>query len=59
MHNLAGRGSEATLRLDAEGVLVDLFGAESLRLDGELSLALEPYDHRWFRLRRPGQRVAP
>ena len=59
VHNLAGRGSEATLRLDAEGELVDLFGAESLRLDGELSLALEPYDHRWFRLRRPGQRVAP
>ena len=37
VHNLAGRGSEATLRLDAEGELVDLFGAESLRLDGELT----------------------
>ena len=55
----AGRATEARLALDAEGVLVDLFGHDEHALDGELALALEPYGQRWFRLRRPGQRVAP
>ena len=59
VHNLAARATEAKLALDADGVLVDLFGADELPLDGALRLPLEPYDHRWFRLRRPGQRVAP
>ena len=49
------RGSRST----RDGVLVDLFGARRAALDGELALALEPYGHRWFRLRRPGQRIAP
>jgi trehalose synthase len=59
MHNLAGRATEATLALDAEGVLVDLLGADELAVDGTLALPLEPYGYRWFRLRRPGQRAAP
>jgi trehalose synthase len=59
VHNLAARETEAELALDADGVLVDLFGADEHALDGALRLPLEPYDHRWFRLRRPGQRVAP
>jgi trehalose synthase len=59
VHNLAARATEAELPLDAEGVLVDLFGADELALDGELRVALGPHDHRWFRLRRPGQRIAP
>jgi trehalose synthase len=59
VHNLAARATEAELELDAGGVLVDLFGADELSLDGTLRLALEPHDHRWFRMRRPGQRVAP
>ena len=59
VHNLGGRATQARLALDAEGVLVDLFGMQDAELDGELSLALEPYGARWFRLRRPGQRVAP
>jgi trehalose synthase len=59
VHNLAGRATEAELALDADGVLVDLFGADEIPLDGTLRLALEPHDHRWYRLRRPGQRVAP
>ena len=58
-HNLADRATEAQLALDADGVLVDLFGPEELALEGEPHLRLEPYDHRWFRLRRPGQRIAP
>ena len=32
---------------------------QDAELDGELSLALEPYGARWFRLRRPGQRSRP
>ena len=59
VHNLGGRATQARLALDAEGVLVDLFGMQDAELDGELSLALEPYGARWFRLRRPGQRIAP
>jgi maltose alpha-D-glucosyltransferase/alpha-amylase len=59
VHNLGGRATEARLALDADGVLVDLFDDREHGLDGELVLALEPFDHRWLRLRRPGQRVAP
>jgi trehalose synthase len=59
VHNLAGHATEATLALDAEGTLVDLFGRDELPLDGTLALPLEPFGYRWFRLRRPGQRVAP
>jgi len=59
VHNLGGRAAEARLALDAEGVLVDLFDGEDAELDGELALGLEPYGRRWFRLRRPGQRIAP
>lgn len=59
VHNLAARATEAELALDADGVLVDLFGTDELELDGRLRLSLQPFDHRWFRLRRPGQRVAP
>jgi maltose alpha-D-glucosyltransferase/alpha-amylase len=59
VHNLGSRATQARVALDAEGVLVDLFGAGDVELEGNLSLALEPYGSRWFRLRRPGQRVAP
>ena len=59
LHNLAGRATEARLALDAEGVLVDLFSADEHALAPEVRLTLEPHGHRWFRVRRPGQRVAP
>jgi len=59
VHNLSGRATEASLALDADGTLVDLFGAEELPLDGGRTLEVAAYGHRWFRLRRPGQRVAP
>jgi trehalose synthase len=59
VHNLGSKAVGARIALDAEGVLVDLFGDDDAELDGELELALEPYGHRWFRLRRPGQRIAP
>ena len=56
VHNLGGRAAQARLELGEEGLLVDLLGTGDLD-GGELALA--PYDHRWFRLRRPGQRAAP
>jgi hypothetical protein len=59
VHNLAGRATEAALSLDAEGALADLFGPDEIPLSGTLRLPLAPYGHRWFRVRRPGQRVAP
>jgi len=59
VHNLGGRATEATLPLDADGTLVDLFGSDELPLDGPLTFPVEAHGHRWFRLRRPGQRVAP
>jgi trehalose synthase len=60
VHNLAGREAAARLRLDGEGELVDLFqDSEHPLEDGEVSLALEPYAARWFRVRRPGRRLPP
>jgi glycosidase len=59
VHNLAAHATEADVALDADGVLVDLFGPDELALHGSARLALGPHDHRWFRLRRPGQRIAP
>jgi trehalose synthase len=59
VHNLARRDTEARLALDADGELVDLFGPDTLELAGEITLRLGPHDHRWYRLRRPGQRIAP
>jgi len=39
---------------------VDLFGPDELApRDGHATVELGRYGHRWFRLRRPGQRVAP
>ena len=39
---------------------VDLFGTDELKpRKGVVSVELGRYGHRWFRLRRPGQRVAP
>ena len=45
---------------DVEGA-VDLFADEELRPDGvqAISVGLEPYGHRWLRLRRRGQRLPP
>jgi maltose alpha-D-glucosyltransferase/alpha-amylase len=60
LHNLGGRAAQARLALGEEGLLVDLLGDDDVDAGGgEPELALEPYGHRWFRLRRPGQRVAP
>jgi trehalose synthase len=60
VHNLAGRDAGARLELGADGKLIDLFEDEEHPLDGgAVTLDLRPYDARWFRLRRPGQRLPP
>jgi trehalose synthase len=60
VHHLAGRAGRTALTLDdADRVeaLEDLFRDEDLvpDRDGRVELELEPYAHRWLRVRRPGQ----
>jgi trehalose synthase len=60
VHNLSDQEITTTLTLeDGDDVesLVDLFGTEDL--DPPYTLALGPYEYRWYRARRRGQRVAP
>jgi maltose alpha-D-glucosyltransferase/alpha-amylase len=60
VHNLAGRDASVQLKLDEDGFLSDLFAEEEHELeDGTVSLALEPYGARWFRIRRPGRLLPP
>ncbi|HMJ96290.1 MAG TPA: hypothetical protein VK486_10575, partial [Thermoleophilaceae bacterium] len=60
VHNLAGREARARLELGEDGSLVDLFHDEEHDLsEGAVSLELSPYDARWYRVRRPGQRLPP
>jgi maltose alpha-D-glucosyltransferase/alpha-amylase len=61
VHNLASRSADVRLALEElDGQLDDLFGDVDLELDGgAVTLTLEPYEGRWYRLRRPGQRLAP
>jgi trehalose synthase len=60
VHNLAGRDAGARLELGEEGSLVDLFHDDEHDLsEGAVSLELAPYDARWFRVRRAGQRLPP
>ncbi len=60
VHNLAGRAADARLEFGEKGTLTDLFVEEEHQLErGAVDLALGPYDARWFRLRRPGQRLPP
>jgi maltose alpha-D-glucosyltransferase/alpha-amylase len=60
LHNLARRPARARADVDDGCSLVDLFDDEELdaeALTGGLELA--PYGCRWFRVRPPGQRLAP
>ena len=60
VHNLAGRDTDARLEFGENGTLIDLFEEDEHQLDGgAVTLGLGPYDARWFRLRRPGQRLPP
>jgi maltose alpha-D-glucosyltransferase/alpha-amylase len=61
VHSLGAEACEVAVAVGDVEAAVDLFAHEELRpdSDGAVKVALEPYGHRWFRLRRAGQRVAP
>jgi trehalose synthase len=60
VHSLADSARSVAVEVGDVEAAIDLFGSEDLQPhDGAVKVALEPYGHRWFRLRRPGQRVAP
>jgi trehalose synthase len=60
VHNLSGREARASLKLDEDGALVDLFEHQHHELDdGTVTLELAPYGAHWFRVRRPGERLPP
>ena len=52
-----GHDVKTTLPLEDGEALVDLFGTDDL--EAPFTLALKAYEYRWYRLRRPGQRIAP
>jgi maltose alpha-D-glucosyltransferase/alpha-amylase len=57
VHELAGKPVSVALPLTDGESLVDLFGHDELELPA--TLHLEPFDARWFRVRRDGQRLPP
>ena len=62
LHAFAGDRLEVALDLGEElEQAVDLHTDHHLTpaADGRLTVTLEPYGFRWFRLRRPGERLAP
>ena len=61
LHSFADRRLEARVALEPEVVqAVDLFdGEDATPEDGSLTVPLDPYGARWFRLRRDGQRLPP
>jgi trehalose synthase len=60
VHSLAEEPREVRLEVGGVEAAVDLFGADELKpRGGAITVELGRYGHRWFRLRRPGQRVAP
>jgi maltose alpha-D-glucosyltransferase/alpha-amylase len=62
LHSFADERLEARVELE-DGIVqaVDLLDGEDVVPDGErtLNVPLDPYGHRWFRLRRDGQRLPP
>ena len=60
VHSLAEEPREVRLEVGDVEAAVDLFGTDELKpRKGVITVELGRYGHRWFRLRRPGQRVAP
>ena len=60
VHSLAEEPREVRLEVGDVEAAVDLFGTDVLKpRKGVITVELGRYGHRWFRLRRPGQRVAP
>jgi glycosidase len=60
VHSFAEEPRAVRLEVGEADAVVDLFGTDELESpDGHVTVELGRYGHRWFRVRRPGQRVAP
>ena len=61
LHSFAAERLEARTAVEPEAdAAVDLFdGEHAVPRDGTLTVPLDPYGARWFRLRRDGQRLPP
>jgi len=60
VHCFAEEPREVELEVGEAAAVVDLFGPDELEpRQGRVTVGLGRYGHRWFRVRRPGQRVAP
>jgi trehalose synthase len=60
LHSFGDQPREVRVEVGEIEAAVDQFADDELRPDGEqLEVPLEAYGHRWFRLRRAGQRLAP
>ena len=61
VHSFDSKDTRVTVPLGDAEAAVNLFGDEELHpdQDGAAELDLEPYDHRWYRLRRSGQYLPP
>jgi maltose alpha-D-glucosyltransferase/alpha-amylase len=59
-HSFTDEPRSVELEVGEADAVVDLFGTEELKpRRGRVTVELGRYGHRWFRVRRPGQRVAP
>lgn len=60
VHSFGDEVAAVELPLEDATAAVDLFTHDELRpQERKLLLPLDPYAHRWFRLRRDGQRLPP
>jgi maltose alpha-D-glucosyltransferase/alpha-amylase len=60
VHSFAAEPRAVELEVGEADAVVDLFGPDELApRRGRVTVELGRYGHRWFRVRRPGQRVAP
>jgi trehalose synthase len=60
VHSFAEQPREVRIEIGDADAVVDLFGTDELQAPGgRVTVELGRYGHRWFRVRRPGQRVAP
>ena len=60
VHSFSDEPREVRIEVGEADAVVDLFGTDELKpRDGRVPVELGRYGHRWFRVRRPGQRVAP
>ena len=60
VHSFSADPRSVELEVGDADAVVDLFGPDELKpRRGRVTVELGRYGHRWFRVRRPGQRVAP